>query len=382
MNKYCIQPFNNIRIEVTEDNVTQYKPCCHYKSATNFSDVKSYLESAELKNLQHHLLTQPELPSGCQYCKDTEAHGNENSTRLLHSYVEPTSETKIENLEINPGNICNLKCIMCNSLASSAVSSEHVKLGWIKKHVVTEQDEEMLSTLNQFDSLKSVSILGGEFFLSKLNLEILDQLIDKKLEVKLTTNATELTSAHLDKLKKIHKLELTVSVDGIGPIYEFIRYPASWDTVNANINNLKKILPQASLAINTVVQPLNIQFVDELIHYANQHRIGIRFHLLTRPRWLAWNILTQDESLLLVNHLKQKLLSARMSRFQRESVEKFMQHLSQSKFDPELRALFVKKMSAVLTLRKVPNKQIKTVFGILNKLYDEIISEKAYKSHV
>lgn len=382
MNKYCSQPFNNIRIEVTGDNVTHYKPCCHYKSARNFSNVKSYLESEELKNLQHHLLTQPELPSGCQYCKEAEAHGNKYSTRLLHSYAEPISETKIENLEINPGNICNLKCVMCNPLSSSALSSEQVKLGWIKKHVVTEQDEEMLSILNQFDSLKCVSIIGGEFFLSKMNLEILDQLIDKKLEVKLTTNATELTSAHLEKLKKIHKLELTVSIDGTGSIYEFIRYPALWDTVNANINNLKKILPQASLAINTVVQPLNIQFVDELIHYANQLRVGLRFNLLIVPQWLGWNILTQDESLLLVNHLEQKLLSARMSRLQRESVEKFMQHLAQSKFDPELRALFVKKMSAVLALRKIPDEQIKTVFGILNKLCNEIISEKVSQSHV
>lgn len=382
MNKYCIQPFNNVRIDVTENNVTQYRPCCHYKSATNFSDVKSYLESEELKNLQHHLLTQPELPSGCQYCKDTEVHGNENSTRLLHSYAEPISETKIENLEVHPGNICNLKCIMCNPQSSSALSSEYVKLGWIKKHVVTEQDEDMLSTLNQFDSLKSVSILGGEFFLSKLNLEILDLLIDKKLEVKLTTNATELTSKHLEKLKKIHKLELTVSIDGIGSIYEFIRYPASWDTVNASVSNLRKILPQASLAINTVVQPLNIQFINELIHYANQHRVGLRFHLLTRPRWLGWNILMQDESLCLTNHLEQQLSSAKMSRSQRESVEKFMQHLAQSKFDPELRALFVKKMSAILALRKIPNEQIKIVFGILNKLYDEIISEKVSQSYV
>lgn len=372
MKKYCIQPFNNIRIDVTEGNIAQYKPCCHHTFDTNFSDVDSYLKSEELKNLQHHLLTQDELPVGCRICNNVELYGNKNSTRLLHTYTDPISETKIEKLEVNPGNICNLKCIMCNTQSSSALSSEYVKLGWAKKHVVTEQDNQVILALNQLDSLKCVSIIGGEFFLSKKNLEILDLLIEKKLEVELTTNATELTKTHLEKLKKIHKLGLTVSVDGIGSIYEFIRYPASWNTVSANIKTLKKILPQASLKINAVIQPLNIQFINELIQYANQNRIEIRLNLMSGPGWLGWKILTQDESLLIVDHLKRELSLSKMSRFQRESIEGFIRYLTQSKCDLNLRKEFIKKMSAILTLRKIPDEQIIKVFGILRELCNEI----------
>jgi MoaA/NifB/PqqE/SkfB family radical SAM enzyme len=371
MQKYCIQPFNNIRIDVTEGDIIQYKPCCHYTFDTNFSNVDSYLESDELKNLQHHFLTQNELPSGCKLCNDVELYGNKTSTRLLHLYTDPILETKIEKLEISPGNICNLKCIMCNPHSSSALSSEYVKLGWIKKHVVTEQDDQVISVLNQLNSLKSVSIIGGEFFLSKKNLEILDLLIEKKLEVKLTTNATELTKTHLEKLKKIHKLDLILSIDGVGPIYEFIRYPALWGPVSDNVKNLKEILPQASLTINVVIQPLNLQFINELIQYANQNRIKVMFTLLTSPEWLGWNILTQDESLSLMNHLRQELLSSKMAQSQRQSIEGFIRHLTQSKFNPESREMFVKKMSAILTLRKIPDEQLRIVFGILDKLYNE-----------
>jgi AMMECR1 domain-containing protein len=95
------------------------------------------------------------------------------------------------------------------------------------------------------------------------------------------------------------------------------------------------------------------------------------FTLLTSPEWLGWNILTQDESLSLMNHLRQELLSSKMAQSQRQSIEGFIRHLTQSKFNPESREMFVKKMSAILTLRKIPDEQLRIVFGILDKLCNE-----------
>lgn len=378
MQKYCIQPFNNIRIELLKspNNIPRYNPCCHYVFKNEYTTVDSYLNSDELTQLQHHLLTQPELPSGCRFCANAELHNNQTSTRLLHSkHVEPMYNTKIEHVELSPGNICNLKCLMCNAEDSSALGAEQVKLGWIPSHVITEQDDQVLETLSQFDTLKSVSIIGGEFFLAKKNLSILDLVAQKQIQLKVTTNATVLTKAHLEKLQMNPKVQITLSIDGTDSVYEYIRYPATWTTVAENVGILKKLLPN-SLSINSVIQPLNIQHVDDIINFANQNMIPIKFTMLKNPTWLGWNILTRTESESIINCLRSKLDTCPMTQKQKETINVFVSCLNESSFDSDLREIFVTRMAQVIKLRNLSNDHTKRVFGVLDFLYNEVIEQQ------
>ena len=378
MQKYCIQPFNNIRVELLEspDNIPRYKPCCHYVFKNEYITVESYLNSEELAQLQQHLLTQDKLPSDCGFCANAELHNNQTSTRLLHSkHVKPMHSTKIEHLELSPGNICNLKCLMCNANDSSALGAEQVRLGWIPSNVITEQDDRVLEILSQFDTLKSVSIIGGEFFLAKKNLTILDLVAQKQIQLKVTTNATVLTKAHLEKLQMIPNVEITLSIDGTGAVYEYIRYPADWSTVAENVGILKKLLPK-SLSINSVIQPLNIQHIDGIINFANQNIIPIKFTMLKTPTWLGWDILTKAESDAIISCLRTKLETCPMTQKQKETIDVFVNCLDNSKFNLYLREIFVKRMAQVIKLRNLSNDHTKQVFGVLDCLYNEVIQQQ------
>lgn len=379
MKKYCIQPFNNIRIDSSNIiNNTRYRPCCHYIQSDEYNDIESYLASSELSELQNHLLTKDTLPPGCKICNDAEVFGHETSTRLLHSRnIQILKETDIKVLEIFPGNICNLRCVMCDPNLSSSLSTEYKELGWLSKSVITDVGPQVLDDLSKFKSLKTVSIIGGEFFLSKSNLEILDVIIERRLQLRLTTNATSITKKHLLKLQQLEdNLDISISIDGITNVYEFIRYPAIWNKANTNISILKKSLPNASIQLNAVVQVLNIQFIDKLIDYANRKLIPIRLTPLITPDWLSWNILTRDETEL-INCLQTNIASINVTTNQTEAIKSFVSTIHGSTHDSELRISFIDKMAKILSHRKIPDKNIRTVFGILDNLADSIIDLKS-----
>ena len=210
MKKYCIRPFNNIWIvpSITKQGKQRYSPCCHYLPRDEKNSIDEYLESPELLQLQKHFLTEDTYPQGCEVCQSADNDGHESSTRILHSKNRPVlTETSIDIIEVVPSKICNLRCFMCNPATSSAFEAEYKALGWIENIVNADQDDQVIKDIQKFDSLKTVSILGGEFFLIKKNLEILDLIVEKKLAVKLTTNATVILDSHLDKLKQIKDLD-------------------------------------------------------------------------------------------------------------------------------------------------------------------------------
>ena len=57
-------------------------------------------------------------------------------------------------------------------------------------------------------------------------------------QLMITTNASKFVKRILDKLQHFKKVELTVSVDGQGAVYDYIRYPYTWDQWKGRMNEL------------------------------------------------------------------------------------------------------------------------------------------------
>ena len=378
MKKYCILPFSNIRIDASNGK-QRYRPCCHYYPTPPLDSIDGYLASDEIANLQNQLLTQDELPGGCAICKQTELHGNETSIRLLHKTEKVYTGFDIETLEIFPGNVCNLRCIMCNPKDSSALGQEYKKLGWMENQSGTYEDDRILEDLHRFPNLKSVNLIGGEFFLAKKNLEILDFLIEKNVGARIVTNATIITDEHLAKLKQISNLNIQISIDGIGEIYEFIRYPANWAQVNLNITRLKKELPNASIHFNAVIQPLNIQYIDQLIDYTNRKMCVLTLTPIMYPTWLTWEILLPDEIQLIIDVVKDKVSKMHVTDAQQKEVNGLIDIMLHTTSNPNERIMFINRVSQLMESRKIPKESIEAAFGNLTTLAEEIIKKVNYE---
>jgi molybdenum cofactor biosynthesis enzyme MoaA len=305
------------------------------------------------------------MPAGCRYCRDQEEQGLE-SLRLqtLKEYPIPITKTKIVSIEVFPSNVCNLRCIMCSPNFSSALGAEYQKLNWIADYTPIDHSDKTLDILNELSDLETIGFIGGEFFLTKCNLEILDIIINKKLRAKIITNATVITDAHLDKLKQIEDLDIQISIDGVGSIYEFIRYPAQWADVETNITKLKKNLPNAKIHFSAVVQPLTFQYLIKLIDYANQRIIPLNLSDLNGPNWLSWSILTNNERTLLINDFNAKLSSIRITKDQKTTLAAYEHVLSTTNFNPLHRQEFVDRFTKIIQNRKIDYQEVKQILGV------------------
>ena len=76
-----------------------------------------------------------------------------------------------------------------------------------------------------------------------------------------------------------------LSIEGTGKHNEYIRYPSSWAEIKKNIKEFKTLY-NVYLCINTVVQNLNILYINELIEYAYQNDIFMTLYLIDHPDYL------------------------------------------------------------------------------------------------
>lgn len=373
MKTYCIKPFSHIWYGIDDAGNKTIRPCCMFPIKQSYANIDAYLQSEELQQLQQHMLTQDTFPASCRCCAWDENLGLP-SMRLKHLEGKTIQlTTKIVDLEIFPSNACNLKCISCKPEISTGVAQEWHAMGWIDHVPSVDQVDAAMAEMQKLPDLATVSLIGGEFFVTKRNLEVLDYVIQRKFRLQVITNGTVITSAHLDKLRQIDDLDITVSTDGIGDVFEFLRYPASWTEVAHNIKQLKDNLPNAKLHLNSMHHPLTCQHLQPLFEFANSMMLPITVITIHRPLWLSWLILTKDECNSMSQYLRQTYNSARLTKNQQQIVENTFNLLATwDRHDTAQRQEFVSKMAQFVKHRGVSKSTLFAVFGALTDLADEV----------
>ncbi len=368
----CSAIHHNIRIQGNYQSGLKIIPCCVYRTKNNYTTLEEYFSSAELQQLK----LSTTWPSGCDHCKKQE-DAAQTSNRMLYEKLWESSASRDKiRFEIFPSNVCNLKCIMCKPDNSTALAQERYNLGLgnfesVQEFEITNASIKIMSSIPPA-MIDSVCIIGGEFFLSKGNLDILDFVIDKNVPLRVVTNATVILPAHLERLKKIKVLDLQISIDGIEESYEFMRYPARWNTVLNNIKIITNDLKGQQLNFNYVVQLLNVQNLLPSLAVLNRFRIPTRITNLVEPDYLSWSVLNSYEKNDLIKNLQQQIQQHAVTRQQKEYVTNLCSTLEASVFDPHLRHEFVSRVGDTLALRKLSHDKIQSQFGIFTELATEI----------
>jgi sulfatase maturation enzyme AslB (radical SAM superfamily) len=375
---FCTAPFTTLRIESFADRGVIFKPGCVYQAQQSIPTLDEFLSGSEMQDLRNNKLTGAVPNPGCFSCSMPESMGLTSIRQQLLNKPWAGADKKIYMLDIFFGNTCNLGCVMCSPDFSSYIAEERYQAGMIPirssaAEASADNIQLALDTMDQLPDLKSVTFLGGEFFLVKRNAEILDKIIQKNIQCTITTNATVLTEPLLQKLQHIQDLQIRISVDGIGDVYDFIRYPADWNVLDQNIDVLKKRFNWAEFHISIVVQPLNIQNLHELLEWANKKIIPTHYQVLAGPRHLTWQILTSEEKHSIVELLKTKQTKHKITNKQKIVIDDLINGIVQDGFDPELRVQGVEFLSKILAHRKISTDVVLKQFGILTDLANEII---------
>lgn len=332
---FCPYPF----FHVCNTARGQYKLCCESERVTdsNGQNLKQkdhpiidWWNHEVMTDIRQRLLKDERIEA-CAYCYECEEKGIDSSRQHQINMLKFFTEEKMNairegsenfgivnstpiSFDIKFGNLCNLRCRMCNSGASSNFAKEQWKqrdnADYPHHYYGDPQEEdifdgeEIFEDFKQYvENMKFFKTTGGEpFFIQKFH-DMIDYAIEigvnKNIQMKVITNGNFFNKELLEKLNSFAKINLQCSIDGIGSHYDYIRYPAKWEKIEQNLLLFKKY-PKIKPRISITGQVLNVLNIVELLTWCKENDFLFNIHPLFRPRCYDIEILPYE--------IKQKVL--------------------------------------------------------------------------
>ena len=347
---FCAVPF--VSIMVNTDTTVRY--CCMVKGSLNKlkkDDNKTFYtckdnfvqdawNSKDMRDIRKSMIAGEKI-EGCSVCYMQEENGRTSNRqhsiqewrhRLGESVLESKVQQAIDNdgkldddvvyLDLRLGNLCNLKCRMCNPWNSSQIFKEHLDIAekdtgytdvWQKtfgKFPVNVMDDQQWfdhdimwdQVISLIPHLKKVYMTGGEPTLIKNNFRFMKSCIEqgrKDIVLFFNTNCTNINKNFLELISQFDTVNINASLDGVGIVNEYIRSPSDWLQISSNIEKLAQ-LPNVHLGITPTVQIYNvfdivniIKWVEYLTKKYNKN-VFIDFLVNVHPYHLNVNILPDD----------------------------------------------------------------------------------------
>lgn len=361
----CLYPF----VQLSTIPSGFIRPCCYYtefiadgaegrRMNVNRNSMASVWNSAEMRRIRTEMIAGRKL-IGCAQCYQEDRVGA-TSLRLRsfkewghHSGVKNAIEESVlkngeisepvRYLELKPGNLCNLKCRMCNQFDSSKVVTEMRELAtkYQVPHLLTQarlMDEQRVeadfdisqmpdwSKLDSFwleaesllPHLETVSLAGGEPMLLENVTRFLRRAVElghsRHMKVFLASNFTHFKDDFFDIASNFELFEFIASVDGHGSTQEYIRFPSQWSVVDANFRKAKKqMVPNRLKALtNVTLQMLNVMTFTELLDWHDEleqldppyHQHPYFLNLLTHPSYLSIENLPPKARLIAIERIE------------------------------------------------------------------------------
>lgn len=290
MSKYfCIQPFYTMEYNIDKSKT----PCCLLKDNPN----------PDIEKIQKDLLNDIATPA-CQKCWDLESRGIESDRILQNRNFDYQTNRDIELIEQDCRNglnslqsvkiwtskKCNGACVVCDPGFSSSWAS--------LKGLSTDPQTISMEELEHIDwaNLKQLSLIGGEPLYEKRNFDILQKLIDHNntncFVTTVTNGSVKLTQKHIDILTKLTNVNFCLSIDGTGPVFEYIRWPLKWDQLEKNIKMYRDL--NIDLSVSYTINNMNIFYHNETIKWFNDNNLRYNHNIVTRPGWFNLNSLPKD----------------------------------------------------------------------------------------
>jgi radical SAM protein with 4Fe4S-binding SPASM domain len=183
--------------------------------------------------------------------------------------------------------ICNLKCEMCPQAIDfeKKPSSNLLKQYKSNKEMTTDQILKLMDDAAAF-GVKSVTITGGEPFLRKDMLPIIERIKSRGMECQLLTNGMLINADTAARLVELGVEKITISVDGPADIHNKIRkHASSFERLIETVQMLQaekkrqgKQLPY--LAFSNTISGSNAGRLAELMDAAGQYGVNVNFGYL------------------------------------------------------------------------------------------------------
>jgi MoaA/NifB/PqqE/SkfB family radical SAM enzyme len=273
-NTFCRYLSNGMRIQ-TYYNKQAALPCCMYGEPSVHLDDPKFNEKFSVINQR----------TNCFYC----AH-EKNSLRK-QSFKEVQGDPpagKIAYLELSVDMTCNAACLSCDDHFSSTWVAQMKKF-----KLKTEDDypdfqkpeeivEQLFNTID-FSYLQHLKFFGGEpFYADTTELfpaKFIEQYDSTQVVLSFVTNGSVRPSEHIQELiRKFKSVNISLSIDGVGEKFNYLRYPLKWEKVLDTIRYMQSLNIDRFI-VSCTTSALNVNYCDEIISWADEFFKGDhRFH--------------------------------------------------------------------------------------------------------
>tara|TARA_B110001454_G_C12707900_1_gene429411 strand:- start:272 stop:1561 length:1290 start_codon:yes stop_codon:yes gene_type:complete len=277
-------------------------------------------ESDSMIELRKNMLDGKWDTFGCINCLNKEKNGQRSQriNWLQDKFIdnlgnpEPYTNPKlvgndISHLFINFSNVCNFKCRMCNANYSNSLIPEnkHMFPLFPKQYKkVPDQNRKNFNNILEYleedptvlDGIRQIWMTGGEPFMDDSPYKLME-LIDEhghpeKIKMVITTNGSKLEFDKLDKFNKLKELVIDLSIDAIGPMFEYMRSNGvfTWEQMEETcdkLTNYKEINKNwFKFQINSSYQMFNYDNVLTFLDFIVDHKCDSNLRLLVFPEHL------------------------------------------------------------------------------------------------
>lgn len=246
-------------------NLLKVAPCCVAKTQPYDHTIDLYNQPS-LKSIRQQFAAGA-VPSQCDYCVINEKN---NIPSRRQSCKEPVVNT-LKNLEINLGNYCNLKCVICSNRDSSAWRKDAQAMG-LKTFENFKFDPDSVTA--DLSTVEWLHFNGGEPLFTDVHLDILGRIPNpQQCSVYYNTNGTICVKDSVFEIWSQFKLvKLIFSIDDVGERFNYQRTNADWKQVEANMFWYRDVAPvNMMFGVNRTISKLNQHHLQELEQWFEQN---------------------------------------------------------------------------------------------------------------
>ena len=334
--KICMLPW----ISIETSPIGTARPCCLAKDEITKPNGSKYsLRENTLEEIYHSDYMQDlrkdflvgNKPETCQRCWDEEAAGRTskriNSRIRLKEYYNSVDFQNIDPdqlwfVDLKLGNICNLKCRICGSWSSSKWAKEeidyipelldrktHLAYTYLKDGAWPRESEVFWDNLKTLlPNIKYFEFTGGEPFLIEQHFELLRYAVEtgdsKHIEIHYNTNGTVFPE-QAELWANFKHVEIAFSIDNVGDRFEYERYGADWNLVQANIAKFTVLRSsKISTQLCTTINIQNVYYLPELCDWISTQTFDhVYFNMLHDPWHMCISKMTPKAQELVIDRL-------------------------------------------------------------------------------
>lgn len=314
---YCILPFVNLEAR-TDGTIS---PCCIMQDSApeNLSDgakLSDVWQGKWIRQYRNKFLA-GEKPDACANCWNEEKVGMQSKrlreltyykNELGLEHLDKPTETPIT-LDLKLGNICNSKCRICTSFASSQWGKEEIAIDPNNKHRVLKFNrlgswpkinEQFWKEIDTWaPSLRKLEFFGGEPLLIDRHYDILEKCVElgvaKDISISYNTNGSIFPEDKINLWKEFKSVLIFFSIDDIEDKFNYIRHPGKFDQVIENMSKFSKLEGNFEFGIFQTIGILNICTMNSLTKFCEENLpMRMHYNMVFEPKHMSAKCLPTD----------------------------------------------------------------------------------------